>query len=454
MPLTVFARPGRCAHCQQWLGLDAAGACRENIESASTVIEPAFRQATSIGELIRLGPTVDEMSIHRVWIDNLKACIATVTNGNQDAFAKVCRTSRSSLAASVKGCALPSLGTMLRISERLGIPLTSFLEADPERAAACWQAAKWNVSGAGSIVTFRSREKVKSVLQKAALQQFPPTLSEIARCLGYKGTERLYQVDRKLCKRIAANHRRSGQSHSWRKKGAKPKCEPADLQRMLEQSLALDEPVSAHHIAARVGYANDGYLQRRFPDLCRAIRQKIASNRIKRHAEMERVLVEALNEEFPPTLNALRVRLGYSSSESLQLHFPNLCKRLLARRQEARAKWVADIAQKINTMLVETPAVSLSTVSLRLGLSTNHLKDLCPTECAALASRYVRWRSEASGDRKTRLTIHIRNVVEQLHAAGHHATIKRVSALLPSNALREWHTLTSAIKAARALIEA
>ena len=142
------------------------------------------------------------------------------------------------------------------------------------------------------------------------------SLGEIAKRLDYKGADRLYQVDRDLCKRLAANYRRSGRSHGWRKKGGKIICEQVDLRMLLEESLALDEPVSAHHIAARIGYANDGYLQRKFPDLCRAIRRKIAVQEAERRVAMERLLTEALNEEPPPTLNDLRARAEDRGTET------------------------------------------------------------------------------------------------------------------------------------------
>jgi AraC-like DNA-binding protein len=408
-------------------------------------------RAQAIGNLIRIAPVLDGVSLHRVFTTNLKACIGTVVNGNLWAFARICQISRSSLTFYLDGRGLPSLDATLRIGEKLSIPLTAFLEIEPLKALALWEVARQKVSDAVPAARSRPLEEARRALQQAALEQPPPSLTEIAQRLGYKGAERLYQVDRDLCKRLAANYRRSGRSHSWRKKGGKIICAPADLQIMLKESLALDEPVSAHHIAAQVGYANDGYLQGKFPDLCRAIRQKIAARRAERRAAMESLLTAALNEP-PPTLNDLRVRLGYASSECLQLHFPGLCRQLLARKQGAREQRVADLKEKLVALLAETPAVSLSAASQRLGLSTTHLKDLFPEECAALASRYVRWRHEASAHRKAQLLGEVQEVVEQIHAYGQYPTLPRVTALLPSTALREWHALTAAVKAARVAI--
>ena len=76
------------------------------------------------------------------------------------------------------------------------------------------------------------------------------------------------------------------------------------VRRLPERSLAAERPVSAHHVAARLGYRNDGYIQQRFPALCRAIRQKIAAQKIARLAAMKTGLVEALGESPVHTARA------------------------------------------------------------------------------------------------------------------------------------------------------
>jgi AraC-like DNA-binding protein len=451
LPLAVYSRPGHCSHCQEWLGKPTESADRHK-PNPEPVPVAEFARVQATGDLIRIAPALDGIALHCVWTANLKACIDAVVNGNLGAFAKICRISRSPLTLYLDGRGLPSLDTMLRISGNLGIPITAFLEVEPEKAVAQWEAARQNVAGTVPVVKSRPIEEVRLALQQAVAERPSPSLTEIARRLGYKGAERLYQVDRDLCKQLTANYRRSGRSHGWRKKGGTTICAQVDLQMMLEESLALDEPVSPHHIAARVGYANDGYLQRTFPELCRAIRRKIAALEAQRRVAMERLLTAALNEEPPPTLNDLRSRLGCSSSECLQLHFPGLCKQLLARKQEAREKRTTELKRAFDALLLEEPAVSLSEVSRRLGLSRTHLEDICPEECAAVTSRSFRWRQETSARRKAQLLGEVREVVEQIHARGQYPTLPRVTALLPSTASREWHALTAAVKAARVAI--
>jgi len=168
---------------------------------------------------------------------------------------------------------------------------------------------------------------------------------------------------------------------------------------------------------------------------------------------MERFLTEALNEDPVPTLQDLGRQLGYSSSQCLQLHFPGLCQQILARRQTARQEKIAEVKRTLQVLLLKVPAVSLRIASQRTGFSCAYLKELCREECAALGSWYVRWRHEASERRKMGLFQEVRNAVRQLHDEGNGPTVKRVMSLLPTTALREWKTLTAAVKAARQAIE-
>jgi len=451
-PLAVYSRPGHCSHCQHWLGESPAPSAEGGPDAAKGP-DAALCRAEAIGELLAIVPRLEGCSLHSVLTANLRACVDIVTGGNVDAFARSCHVARSRLQSHLIGSSVPTIDVMLRICYRLDIPITLFLESDPRRAEPYWRQARKAVQHDRNIPARRTAEQVRLVLSRAAQEEPVPCLSEIARRLGYKGSERLYQVDRDLCKQIAAKYRKSGRSHLWKKPNAERICERVDLRRLLEQSLAQERPVSPHRIAASLGYANDGYLRLKFPDLCRAIAKKIAAQEAERLANMERYLTEALKEDPAPTLHDLGRRLGYSSSTCLQLHFPRLCQQILARRREVRHERIAEVKRTLQDLLLEVPAVSLRIASQRTGFSCLYLKELCPRECAALGSRYVRWRHESSERRKTDLFQQVRDAVRQLHNEGKCPTVKRVMSLLPTTALREWKTLTTAVKAARQTIE-
>jgi AraC-like DNA-binding protein len=206
-------------------------------------------------------------------------------------------------------------------------------------------------------------------LRRAFREDTPISLSDVARGLGYTTTERLYQADRKLCHRIAARYRQSGKSHWWRKPGATRICDVPRLQEILEESLASHEPVSVHHIAARIGYSNDGYLQQKFPELCAAISEKVAEKRHARLDEIRRTLEEALGEHPAPTLAELSRRLGCTSSSTLRMHEPDLCDRLLVRYRACIEERRSELKRAAESILDETPVPSLRSVCKRLGIT-------------------------------------------------------------------------------------
>jgi hypothetical protein len=329
------------------------------------------------------------------------------------------------------------------------MPMTALLESDSVHLAADLAQAKDAVRKYRQLPLSRTPAQVRLVLENAMREQPAPSLSELARRLGYKGVERLYQVDRNLSKQISANYRKSGRSHWWRKPGAVRICALSDIQKLLEQSLAQERPVSAHHIAASLGYSGDGYLHLKFPDICRAIGRKIAAHDEPRIAIMKSVLKDALREDQVPTLNDLCMRLGYSNSVVLRYHFPDLCDEILARRRELRNQQIAQLRKTLQAVSLEEPAPSFLRVCKRIGLSHAALAETCPEECAAIRARYLRSRSEATRRKKEQLGEEVCQIVRRLQSEGKCPSVVRVATLLPKTALTDWRILNAAVQAAR-----
>jgi len=449
MPLAVFSRPGYCSRCQAWLGANKANGIFERPTQLAEKNVVALWHATAIGELLANAARFSGSSLRARFLASFHTCVDAVAEGNQLAFARASGVSSCAVYSQMGGKGLPQLGTLLRICHRLNMPLTALLEGDSIHFTAGLAQAKNSIRSQRQLPLSRAPEQVRLVLEQALQTQSPPSISEIARRLGFKGTERLYQVDRNLAKLVAANYRKSGASHWWRKPGAVRICSLSGIQKLLEQSLAQERPVSAHHIAASLGYANDGYLQRKFPDLCRAIRQKIAAQNEPRLSVMKRVLKDALRESRVPTLTDLCRQLGYSSSLVLRYHFPHLCEEILVRRRDLRNQHIAELRKTLQLVLIEEPAPSFAGVCRRVGLSSATLAETCPDESAAICSRYVQSRSEASRRRKEQLREEVRHIVQRLQAEGKCPSVSRVTALLPNTALKDWRTISASVKAAR-----
>jgi hypothetical protein len=67
-------------------------------------------------------------------------------------------------------------------------------------------------------------------------------------------------------------------------------------------------------IAANLGYAADGSLRQKFPELCRALSARIAEQRMMRVAAIEPALEQALQETPAPSLGQMAKRLGFSAA--------------------------------------------------------------------------------------------------------------------------------------------
>lgn len=452
LPLGAYTQPGHCSRCLQWLGSSgtpkSARGFGANEESSETLL-----RTNAVAGLLAAAPALtspgDSFKIR------FRDCVETIAEGNVFAFAKAARLPRPVLIRLYTGQGLPELGTLLRICHEVGIPLTTLLANDPIGAGDHWARAKELLLASRKshkshrVALARSREQVRLALQDAINEQPPPPLSEIARRLNYQGVEALRDVDRDLAKQIAVNYRKSGRSHWWRKCGAARISERVDIRKLLERSLAEEHPRSLYALAVGLGYANEGYIERRFPQLCHAIREKIRSEKTSRVSNMEEALKDALTEGTPPSLEEVRKRLGYLTSKVLRNHFPALCDELLARRRLHRRQQLSELKTKLGSALLEWPAPSFVELCKRFDMPNHSLERMFPTECASIRARYACARKETSERRKEQIRKEVHRVMRQLCSAGLYPTLKRVRTVLDKTMRYRWADVFVAAKGVR-----
>ena len=252
-----------------------------------------------------------------------------------------------------------------------------------------------------------------------------------------------------LSKQIVVNYRKSGRSHWWRKPGAPRICERVDIRDLLERSLAKEHSVSPGAIAVSLGYVNEGYIQNRFPELCRAIREKISQEKKARISGMQMALKNALNDDPPPSLDEVARRSGYSSSGVLRTYFSTLCDKILARRQLHRKLQLLELKKKLKATLLEWPAPCIASLCRRFNVQRRALQTMYPREYASIRLRYLRDRREIWERRRQQLRQEVHRVVERLHREGQYPSIGRVSTLLSKTTLNNWPAVRAAVKAAR-----
>lgn len=446
-PLGPYGRPGYCSKCLEWLGdkdespVDYAGGDRDS------EVEPPLWRSEAVAALLATAPRL--RSAASAFKANFRACIKTVAEGNACALAQASHVSSTAVACMRKNRSLMQLDTLFRICYHLNIPPTVFLENDPSAAAVYWQRAKETVIKGRERPLSWPPEQAQRVLREALREQPPPSLSEIARRLNYKLIERLYQIDRAAAKQIAANYRKSGRSHWWRKSGAERLCERVNIRQVLERSLAQEDPVNVHHIAASLGYTNEGYIQQKCPELCRAIREKCRIRKKARIARMELALKNGLNQDPPPTLREIAKRLGYSNSEILRRYFPDHYDKILAWRRLFRRRHIQKVRHDVRSALSEQPCPSLTSLCKRIGLCRSYLQELCPHEWALIRSRHLQTRRQALRLREEKICQDVRRIVRRIYSEGHCPSEGRVRALLPKPTIGAWRTIRAALKIAR-----
>ena len=349
---------------------------------------------------------------------------------------------RSALRHWVSGSCRPRIGTLLRMCYSLRVPLTALLDnTDPPEAAP--------LRDERAIRRWRCEERVRIALDQALTENPPPSLTQVARRLNYLSTDRLYEVDPSSCRKLVKKRHYLPEAHSWRRAGAQRICDRARINKLLENSLAQEHPTSAYHIAIGLGYSGGGSIWQEFPDLCRAIGKKIASNKRRQLGSTQQALRAALEESPAPSLEQVRKRLGYETPTTLRNYFPELCRALICRRARDRAEKKDKVRRTLEVALAEEPPPTIRAVSQRLGLSKGRLYSLHPELIRAIADRHRARQHHAMKERGEITRREVFQIVADLHRQGERPAHAMVLAALSANAIKEWHTVGELIKEAR-----
>jgi hypothetical protein len=363
-PLTAVSRPGFCSRCGLWLGSTAHKTTLPASDAGPN--EYQLWLAESIGELLASAPRIYPERIRDCARQALLAYANAFTEGNRTAVADMAGCGRGVFYSWFKGDQVPRIDTLLRTWYQLKLPVACLVDCAYAGLPPEGQAKRsLEIRSVRETTPKRSPEQIHRALEGALQEEPAPSLNEIARRLGYGTTERVRSADRDLCRQIVLRHRKSGRSHWWRRRGAKPICALPQIRKALEEYLASDGPIPPlDHIAARLGYAADGSLRQKFPELCHALSARIAEQKRTRVAAIEPTLELALQETPAPSLRQMAKRLGFSAACVLKAHAPALYDKLKARWQTYAEICRAELRTKLLAVLEEKSA-AFSQVSLR-----------------------------------------------------------------------------------------
>ena len=223
-----------------------------------------------------------------------------------------------------------------------------------------------------------SLEELRQALEAILASDEEPPLSirEVASRLGYRNSSTLRHRCPDLSHAITVRYQKHNLSQ-------REPMSSEELRQALESILLSDEepPLSLKEVALRLGYLHASPLRSRFPELVHAIvtkRQKYNLNIKKRLSseELRQALetILASDEESPPSIQEVALRLGYRSADQLRRRFPELTRAIVVQHQKygfnSKKRLSADaLRQALETILAsdEEPPPSIQEVALRLG---------------------------------------------------------------------------------------
>lgn len=407
--------------------------------------------AEAIGELLAHVPRINPERLRDCAREALLAYANAFTEGNRTAVADVAGCRRGVFYSWFKGDNAPRIDTLLRTWYRLKLPIACLIdgirpgfspEAGTERSS--------EIRDLRDASPKRNPEQIRRALEAALHAEPAPALHEVARRLGYSSTERLRNVDRNLCKQIVLNYYKFGRSAWWRRRGAKPICELSRMKRILEEHLASSGPVPPlDHIAAGLGYASDGCLRRKFPELCHALAARIAEQKKMRVAAIEPALEQALQEIPAPSLKKLAKRLGLSAECVLKAHSPALYEKVKVRYKSYAETCRAELQIKLEAVLEENPPPSLRSIYARFDVTESIVNTSFPELRREIGLRHQQYQRQQSQGRRDAVRSEIREIVRALHAESICPSVPRVTSHLKSGSLREWRVVSQAVTDAR-----
>jgi transcriptional regulator with XRE-family HTH domain len=275
------SRTGHCSQCGHWLGsLEGTKISTSNVESKAGINEP-LALINNLGELIAATPSITSPPLKNRISNVISTYINQVFATNIAAASRKLGIEKTTLSLWCKGKAIPRLDKLLLLTQYLEISLLDFLTKDslttefqnnlfPQEPTQVKCLRKSHKK-----MDLERKEVLNIVLQEITNEYPPPSLENVALRLRYRPLVLQYHFS-ELCQTIKVRHA------DYKKVSKQQKIEP-----ILEAVLQEYPPPSLLEITRRLGYKNNSYLYRYFPELSRSISKRyqehsIASGQQKR----------------------------------------------------------------------------------------------------------------------------------------------------------------------------
>jgi hypothetical protein len=446
-PLAAYSKPGYCSGCDGWLG-------EPNLErpELADVEEPASATAKQLGTILEMLPTIDPATVRGSLCQNLNAYFEQVADGDISALAKLTRCKIYNLRCWLDGTHAPRLENVVRVAQSFNVAASSLfaMVLPSPMEFAC---AKEAIARVHRSVNPRSRQasEIRQALLDALSDEVAPSLSMVGQRLGFSATPRLYRASRSLCQQIVVRYRETKGNYSRRQSGIERIRVSTRIKQALKESLNSSKPRSPDQIARELGYANGGSIRNQFPDLCSAVRKKIAENKQLSYAKTRQSLNDALNQDQALSLSAVCRSMGYLL-QTVQFREPELCSKIIERNRQHLEKQKIDLGRKMEAALIEVPPPPIYKLCRRLGVEEQFMRKYYPAMMRAVVARHRMYVENRTKNRNEDLADNVRRIAADLHSQGIYPSQPRIVELLPVHTRVHWGSTGEAVRTAQKML--
>ncbi|MBL8204722.1 MAG: TniQ family protein [Blastocatellia bacterium] len=410
VPVLQRYLPGWCAHCGSWLGAATTGAAPAVGEDE----EIGFWMAEQCGAVLAATPQLSAPPVRENVVEAVRHCCEEWLEGHTNWLARLLQVADSSARWWYTGRNLPPLRLLAQLSYWTKVPLLHFL-LEPAAVSQGLRHAppppEFAVRKDGISQLHRRNpvacEKVRAHMEAALQELPPPSLAQVAARLGYRCATTLWCKFPELSNQLSARRRAAVQAPGGRQAASTAAWTyPTEeqLRELLEQEIAAPAPRSPLRLGQDCGYYNSAPLRRKFPALYQALLAQREVRRAEaltvRRTQCRQALEIALLETPPPTLKAVAYRVVGVETGFLRQHFAELCDRLAARRQTARAARIKVVGDTLQQALATDPPRSLHQLAHEVGYHFTTLTIHFPELCRALIERFATAARQRTADKE------------------------------------------------------
>ncbi len=439
--------PGICQKCNGWLGhhSNKPGSIFEELDSDEVAYE--MFTAKQIGELIRIAPCLPSLPNQEVPKGSIIKCVEQFFDGNLSSFVRFFGLSRTTVSSLWNGKPrVIQLELLLRIGFRTGVSLLDLLTKEDSIYG-------FVPSQPSALLSTRlsprlKKERVIRVLLAAVEETPPPSLSDLAKRLGYRCAQSLRRINAQICDQIVVNFKQSARGKMKGKFSTARLQEDIVIKSTLELALKEDIPPTLSHIARHLGYTSCQAIRYRAPELCKALADKRLTLESVRRGQIKVELEQALSADQPVSLDTIAKKLGYKTDAVLRTKYPELCRKIRDRYAKYnQTQFMLGVKHKVESILVESPPPTAKIAVKRIGVSDGFLRTHFPKELRLISARYLGHRKDQSERNKENDKRKIRDIIQDLLKHGKFPSMNAVMDIYTAGYLKRpevWATVLQA----------